>query len=394
MDKNLLDLSDDEIMNMSAPPAKVETPVVEEPTKTDAPVIEGEIIPPSGSTEVVDEPKEEIQQGEENDTPDTGDESTEASGDKTVQASETEKKEAPKKDESKPADGDPKKETPKAEVQTPPDYEAFYNQIMTPFKANGKTIKLQNPEEAIKLMQMGANYTKKVQELTPHRKVLTMLQNNGLLDESKLSYLIDLENKNPDAIKKLVKDSGIDPLDINTAEESAYKPVNHSVTDEEVNFYSKLDDVKSTQEGMETLQVIDKTWDQTSKEALWKDPSIMDVIQRQRGLGVYDQIVDEIDRLRMLGDLPPNTPFLIAYKAVGEQIQARNGFVLKQPTPVQQTDPVVVTTRVAQPKSEVANTDKARAASPSRTTPAKAKTISNPLAMDDDEFLKSMANRL
>ena len=110
--------------------------------------------------------------------------------------------------ESKSPESD-KESTPTESEKT--DYEAFYKEVMTPFKANGKLIELRNPAEAVQLMQMGANYTRKMQAIQQHRKVLTMLENNGLLDEGKLSFLIDIEKKNPDAIQKLVKESGIDP---------------------------------------------------------------------------------------------------------------------------------------------------------------------------------------
>lgn len=286
---------------------------------------------------------------------------------------------------------EPEKKAGEEEVVTPPNYEEFYTQIMTPFKANGKMITLKTPDEAIKLMQMGANYTKRIQDMAPHRKVLAMLQNNDLLDEGKLSYLIDLDKKNPDAIKKLVKDSGIDPLDINTTEESGYKPSNHSVTDEEVNLVSVLEDVGSTQEGKQTLQIINTTWDQASKEALWKSPEIIGVIQSQRDNGVYDQIVAEMDRQKVLGVIPTTTPFLQAYKQVGDDMMARKAFVAPK-TEVQQ--PTVVATRTATPKPVIANGDKARAASPTKTSPNKAAEFINPLAMSDDDFIKQMNNRL
>ena len=51
-------------------------------------------------------------------------------------------------------------------------------------------------------MQMGAGYGRKLQDMQPHLKTLRMLEKNNLLDEGKLSYLIDLDQKNPDAIKK------------------------------------------------------------------------------------------------------------------------------------------------------------------------------------------------
>jgi hypothetical protein len=112
--------------------------------------------------------------------------------------------------------GDPKE--PGSTEKTPDkkvDLEDFYAQVMKPFKANGRTIELKTPEEVIRLMQMGAGFGRKIQDLQPHLKTVRMLEKNDLLDPERLSFLIDINNKNPEAIKKLIKDSGIDPLDFN-----------------------------------------------------------------------------------------------------------------------------------------------------------------------------------
>jgi hypothetical protein len=175
------------------------------------------------------------------------------------------------------------------------DLESFYKRIMAPFKANGREIALKSPEEVIQLMQMGANYTRKMQELAPQRKLMTMLQNNGLLDEGKLSFLIDLERKDPEAIKKLIKDAGVNPLEIDTSVEPAYREGNHRVGDDEVAFHTTLDDMKSTPDRVETLKVIN-SWDQASKDALWKSPEIMTLIHGQRENGIYDRIAAEVTR--------------------------------------------------------------------------------------------------
>ncbi len=282
-------------------------------------------------------------------------------------------------------------------LDTPPDYEGFYKQIMAPLKANGKTIDLKSPQEAIQLMQMGANYTKKMQAIQPYRKVLLMLENNGLLDEGKLSFLIDIEKKNPEAIKKLIKDAGIDPLEIDTSTEPTYREGNHRVSDEEAAFVSVLEDLRSTQEGTDTLQTINSQWDQASKEVLWKQPELMATIHQQRANGIYDRITAEVDRRRTLGAIPAQVPFLQAYKVVGDELDAAGAFQeLVQPKtvqtpPNQQAQPVA--TRVLKPKAP-ANGDKVSAASPTRTTPRKAEKVINPLAMSDDDFLKQMADRL
>jgi len=118
------------------------------------------------------------------------------------------------------------------------DYKALYEKIMAPFKANGKMIKVDTPEEAITLMQHGANYTKKMHALKPNLKMMRALENNGLLEEEKINNLIDLANKNPDAILKLVQDAKLDPMEMDTSVETTYRPKNHSVSDQEMDFHT------------------------------------------------------------------------------------------------------------------------------------------------------------
>lgn len=299
---------------------------------------------------------------------------------------------------------EPKIEQVEATPPTPEEYKTFYEKIMTPFKANGKMIELRSEQEAIQLMQMGANYTRKLQDIQPHRKTLLMLENNGLLgDEGKLSFLIDLDKKDPEAIKKLMKDSGIDPLDMDLSVEPAYLEGNHRVTDEEASFRQTINDLTVDEAGKETISLINSQWDASSKEVLWKSPEIMTVIHAQRETGVYDLIVDEMDRQKTLGKITANTPFLQAYKTVGDELAAANGFAhivgtqaVTNPsdTSAGKPEPVAVATRTATPKSQVANEDKASAASSTRGTPKPAKVLVNPLAMSDDEFLKEFNQRL
>ena len=289
---------------------------------------------------------------------------------------------------------DKQEETPKSEgLPTDFDYKAGYEQIMAPFKANGKMITPRSPEEAISLMQMGANYTRKMQALQPYRKVLLMLENNGLMDEDKLSYLIDLDKKNPEAIRKLLKDSGTDPLDIDMEGEINYQKGNHRVSDTEAAFATELDDLKSTPEGQATLGIIAQTWDAQSKEALFENRGLLHTIQQQRENGIYDRIVSEMNRLQMLGQIPAGTPFLAAYNQVGNQLAAAGGFAdlvqpKAEPTVTTPAAKAPVVTRVVQPKPVITNTEQASAASPSRAAPRKVEQFINPLAMSDEDFAK------
>lgn len=283
---------------------------------------------------------------------------------------------------------------PDGQADTPPDYEALYKSLMQPLKANGKTIELKSPEELKQLAQMGANYTRKMQAIAPHRKLLLMLENHGLLDEGKLSFLIDIEKKNPEAIKKLIKDAGLDPREIDLEDPQAkpYLEGNHRVADEEVAFRAVLDDVSSNPSGKETLQTIHTQWDQASKEVLWKQPEVMTLIHQQRENGIYDRISTEVDRQKTLGMIPSQTPFLAAYKQIGDQMAEAGKFDdLFKPKVETQEQKTPVATRTGTPKPAVKNGDKVNAASPTRSSTRRAEAVINPLSLSDDEFEKQFA---
>lgn len=390
----LLGLSDEDFANLNGPPE-----VAEEAAP-------GGDADPAGSAEAepaAAQEEEELTEAERAAQADDGEDEEEqaAEPEPTVLdkpdeevAAQDKPEEAPAKAEAEPeakadekAEEKPEAKEPEAK-ETSIDYKAAYEAIMAPFKANGKMIELKSPEEVVALMQQGANYTRKMQDIQPHRKVLTMLQNNDLLDEGKLSFLIDLDKKNPEAIQKLIKDSGIDPLDIDVTTDPTYLPGDHQVTDEEVSFRSSMDDLKSTPEGTETLGIIHGTWDNDSKRALWNEPGIMSVIHEQRASGVYDLITAEVDRRKMLGQIPANTPFLQAYKTVGDSMVAEVEGQQKVEEPAGEPAPQVIETKAAVPKSQLANGDKAKAASTTRAAPKTAKVLVNPLSMSDEEFAK------
>ncbi len=268
----------------------------------------------------------------------------------------------------------------------PVNYEELYKKILAPFKANGRDVTPQNVDEVIKLMQMGANYTRKMQDIAPHRKVLTMLQNNELLDEEKLSFLIDLNKKDKVAIQKLIKDAEIDPLDLDVTNDVNYVAGNHRVSNEEVALNSVLDDVLATSTGAETVQVISQQWDQASKEILWKDPHVIEIINQQRSNGIYDKISSEIERQKVLGAVAYDVPFLEAYKVIGQKMNEAGLLSTTATTPVARTSAANTT--------KVANNEKAKAASTSRSTPNKVNPNSDPLSLSDEEFLKFMAGRV
>lgn len=277
-----------------------------------------------------------------------------------------------------------------AKVPTAEDHKAFYDRILgQPIKANGKEIQLRSPEEAERLIQMGLNYTKKMQAWQPRQRVVTMLENNGLLDEAKLSHLIDLSKGDPLAIQKLLTDSKFDPMTIDADKAASYKPGNHQVSDTEMAFNAALDDLESTTTGVELITEVAKQWDEQSRQAVYQDPGILRVINEQKALGLYTRITTEMDRLKTLGHLQ-GVPFLQAYKAVGDMLNDQGRLA---PEPQKQPE-TPVETRAAIPAAKVTNNEKAAAASPTKATPAAVKQEQNFLDLPDDQFMQQMQGRL
>lgn len=287
----------------------------------------------------------------------------------------------------------------------------FQRLLASPIKANGKEITLKNVDEVVGLVQMGANYTRRMQELAPYRKTLMMLQKKELLDQDKLSYLIDLYEKKPEAIRKLVKDSGIDTLDLDNETNEEYTPTDHSVSDNAVAFQTTLEEVGSLDGGQEFIHQVNREWDENSKRAVWENPEILTIMHQQKALGVYDLIAAEVERQVSLGTIKPSVPFLQAYKTAGDALVAQGAFKhlegseksagkttseTDSKTGQSGSDRKVIDRRAAAPKSQVANGDKAGAAGTQRTAGKSNKSQEplNPLSMSDDEFLEKFRNRL
>lgn len=262
------------------------------------------------------------------------------------------------------------------------DYKAFYESLTKPFKANGREIKVDNPQDAISLMQMGANYSQKMAGIKPHKNILKTLEDNGLLDNDKLNYLIDLHNKNPDAIAKLIKESDLDVYSLDADKADEYKPNNN------IKAYSPLDEVIEELNTTETFGDVLNTvavWDEQSRNIIVERPDILRALNEQAENGMFNKITQEIERQQMFGRLT-NIPFIEAYSMVESQ------FMNTQPT----NDNAVngqqsfTAPRPAQTnKNNTNNPNKAKVTTP-KTISKPAKQDFNPLAVSDEDFMEFM----
>ena len=284
-------------------------------------------------------------------------------------------------------------EKPTKEESSTTDYEKFYATVTAPFKANGKTMQVQSAEDAIQLMQMGSNYNRKMSALKPQLKVLRMLENHDLLDEDKLSFLIDLNKQDPTAINQLLKDSDIDPADIDLEEDQQYQRSNYRVAESEMDLDTVVSELKDSEYWSPVLDVVTKQWDDESKQIVADKPQLLQVIHNHMVTGVYDIVSTELERERMFGRLNGMTD-LEAYEMIGNSLNDSGAFAHLDGNPAQK--PAKSTSKFTSNKADdQARREKRRANSPTkRTAKSKDKSDSfNPLALSDEEFSKQFDPR-
>jgi len=288
-------------------------------------------------------------------------------------------------DTSKKDSTDTKGDTPET---TEFDYESAYKKVSEPFKANGTDMQVKDPQDIIRLMQMGANYQKKMAQLKPNLKLIKMLEKNELLDEVKLHNLIDLSKKDPKAIAKLIEESDIDPLDIDKDVPTDYQPTNYTVSDKEYNLDAVLDEIKDTETFNKTINVLTKEWDAQSKITISDYPEIIGIINTHMGNGVFDKVNAVLQQEKALGKLT-SVPDVDAYRQIAEHMH-KTGFLYNENNPKESS-------KVSSKTDEKANADRnkqRKAVAPvKQTTTKKASTDENFLGLSDEEFMKKYAVR-
>ena len=205
-------------------------------------------------------------------------------------------------------------------------YEDVVKQIFAPFKANGKEIAPRTVEDVVQLMQMGANYTKKMQSIAPMRKAVESLSNAGIDSEEKLSYLIDLYKGDKEAIKQLLKNNQIDAMDLDL-DEINYSPNKQNIASEaDVKFAETLSNIN---ESLPQIQnIMDKQWDQESKKILLSDPRALQALHEEIQMGRFEPVQKQLEVERTFGRYQ-GVPDIQAYIDILNRMSAQEQYQMQ-----------------------------------------------------------------
>lgn len=273
-------------------------------------------------TDVVDvDSDEEIE-------PETLDDDIENTDDNDIDEFEpnSEEDDEPSEDEDDPEEEEVEDDETETDEPGSDDTELL-EEILAPLKHRGSEFKPKDVEEARRLMSMGLDYARKTKELKDQRKYLKMLDNHELLDESKLSFAIDLLKGDKDAIAQLVQNNGIDVMELEEGKE--YTPSNHAVSANEVELDDVIESIRSTESFADTMNIVNN-WDDSSKRELASKPQLLAVMNEHKSNGVYAMIDAEVQRERMIGGLAGLSD-VEAYQAMGNKLFQQGRFGEAQP---------------------------------------------------------------
>ena len=176
------------------------------------------------------------------------------------------------------------------------DVQEFHAKITAPFKANGKDYQISSPEEAISLMQKGLNYNAKMNGIKDYVSAGRMLEQHELLNKpEELAFLIDLYNKKPEAMAKLIKDSGIDAYELGEEKAEGYKPTPIQAPSENVYQLREIIAANKEDAHFNAMYADVTNWDDASQQAILNNPDTLLILQGHKANGAYDQIMQRVN---------------------------------------------------------------------------------------------------
>ena len=266
---------------------------------------------------------------------------------------------------------------------------------MQPFQASGHEVHLRNTDEVISLMQKGVDYTKKQQALKPRLKEMRALENAGMLGDN-LNFAIDLYNGDPKALKHLIETKKIDLSTLDTGSNidengnpipSNYIPNNHELSDQQYNLETVLDEIYHSPESNEIKKII-HSLDPASSQEFMEHPEYFKSLQNQIQNGFYQEVMNEIDHRRLVGDPSiDDLNWYETYMKVGNDLYAE-----KQKSIYRDQQQQLQNLQQQQAQAYYQQQRKSAARPTRGSSPVQQQF--DPLSMSDEEFSKLDVNQL
>ena len=181
-------------------------------------------------------------------------------------------------------------------------YKEFYEKVaMAKFTANGREVEgFKNPDDLIRAQQMLHGYSDKMKVFKEYKPFIKTLEERGITaDPEKFKLAMSLLDGDPEAIKKVLKDKNIDPLELDL-DDIKYVPKVKLPSDAQLLIEETYEQAENLGVGDKFNRVISKDWDIPSLQEMVGNSAVRaDLLQHLKD-GTYDIVQAEIKKMELL----------------------------------------------------------------------------------------------
>ena len=183
-----------------------------------------------------------------------------------------------------------------------PNYKEFYEKVaLAKFTANGKEVEgFKDPADLIRAQQMLHGYSDKMKVFKEYKPFLKALEERKLTtDTEKFNLVMNLLDGDPEAFKKVIKEKGIDPLELDL-DDIKYAPKNVLPSKAQMVIEETYEEAENLGVGDKFTRVINKDWDVKSLQELVTNSAVKNDLLQHLNDGTYDIVQNEIKRMELL----------------------------------------------------------------------------------------------
>lgn len=209
--------------------------------------------------------------------------------------------------------------------------QGFYDEVTSEFTANGKKMKgFTDPKKIIQSQQMAAGFSEKMSAFKPYRPFMSAIKEQGWLDDpTKFDMAVNLMNRDPEAIKTLIKDSGIDVLDMDM-DNINYAGKQHRASNAEVVLDEVMASAKASGVESNIREVLGGQWSEDgSLVEVLDNPTeaqalVNHLVEDENGNSIYKDVTSRInEKLRTdYNSAFANKNSLSQYKEAANELEA------------------------------------------------------------------------
>lgn len=326
--------------------------------------------------------------------PDTTQENDDSNVDTEVKPEEEEKEQSQEVEPNNTESSDTENTEATTEATEPEtteiDYKAFYESVTKDFKASGKVMPgVKDPEKFIKALQMATDYALKTAAIKPALKRVKLLED---VSDAEFEEMLDFRKRNPEVIKKALKDANLDPIDLDM-EHVNYVPQQRVPSDAEYEYREVVEDLAKDAKFTDTRNVILNELDSKSKEMVLTDTRVLKALHAEVASGRFEQIQAQAVQLRTFGNIPSDVPDLELFASIAKQMDENSGKINKSNSS-EVSSQVISNTQtkpVTNPVDPELEDKRARAGI---QTKVQSKTVKkyDPTKLSDEEFMQLLSD--